>query len=248
MGLVKHPGYRKFSVERDVESFCGWDLLLRMVSLVDRLTEEPAKYRALISALFLTGCRVHEVIPYRGIYGLRYRHFDLDSDPGYILVSGVPILKRYTSRERVRKWKCVGHCKMHWSREPTEEERRRHQIVEYLGYVTEREIRTRSFPISKNTPLSPILMDYVRPKLGSDEYLFRGVFYSNVYTLCRRLSEELGVVVRPHWFRAQRASQLAAEVGADRDELKAYFSWRSDEDAERYAKMGIKGLLRRGIG
>lgn len=50
-----------------------------------------------------------------------------------------------------------------------------------------------------------------------------------------------------HWFRAQRACQLAFDYGFDRGDLEEFFSWkeRRESMAQRYASLGWKGLARR---
>jgi len=94
----------------------------------------------------------------------------------------------------------------------------------------------RTIPIKRNDPLWPFLERWVkRHKQG--ERLFQ-VSRSKAFLLIRSMGREL----YPHWFRAQRASQLALEYGWDAGKLSEYFSWKHFPTALRYARLGWKGL------
>lgn len=46
----------------------------------------------------------------------------------------------------------------------------------------------------------------------------------------------------PHWFRAQRASQLVADYGFEVMDLVDFFRWEKSDVALTYARRGWRGL------
>jgi len=74
---------KKRSIARDIQSFCGWDFLISLVEVAS-----TPLYKAIISGLFLTGCRVSEFIQLRG------ENVNLDAHPSLIIVEDAPIVKR----------------------------------------------------------------------------------------------------------------------------------------------------------
>lgn len=66
--------------------------------------------------------------------------------------------------------------------------------------------------------------------------------YSRAYKCVRELGVKLGTWITPHWFRAQRASQLALEYGLGLHELAEWFRWKNLEVAMHYSRFGYKGL------
>ena len=181
-----------------VESFCGWDYLLR---LVEKCKQERDK--ALISALFETGGRISEVLQ------LKKDNFVVQKP--YLIVKAMPVLKRYkkvgeyTDRHGRRRWK------------------------------TERKNAYRTFPIHMSEPLCEPFLRHIK-ECGSD-LLFR-ISRIQAYRIVRSLDEN----IFPHWFRAQRASQLALEYGFDVHDLIDFFNWKSLQTATHYSHMGWKGL------
>lgn len=185
------------SVERDVTEFCGWPKLL---GIVDRAGGVKSKVysgeflQALVAALFETGGRVREVLK------LRPENFDLRSDPNFIIVKGMPVVKRKKGS-------------------PTP--------------------RARTFPIKRSDPLWPVLEKWIR-RHKQGELLFP-ISRSKAFLLIRGLGREL----YPHWFRSQRASQLAFDHGLEVGELMAFFCWTDLKTALRYTHYGYKGLAKK---
>jgi len=102
-------------------------------------------------------------------------------------------------------------------------------------WITRRKKGYRTFPIHTKEPLCSELIDHV---IGLEsEHLFR-VSRVQVY----RIVTEIDKNIFPHWFRAQRASQLAVEYGFDMHDLVDFFNWKSLGTAVHYSRMGWKGL------
>jgi len=93
----------------------------------------------------------------------------------------------------------------------------------------------RTFPIHTKEPLCQALVDYI-VNLESAQ-LFR-LSRSQVYRIVTKTDNQ----IFPHWFRAQRASQLAVEYGFDMHDLVDFFNWKSLGTAVHYSRMGWKGL------
>lgn len=212
--------YKRVSVG-DIPEFVGWDFLLKLVDranqveYIDRYYNERDK--ALVAALFETGGRVSEVL------SLRQKNFDFDTSENFILVKGMPVLKRIKKTglrivDGKRKWE------------------------------TERKVMSRGiFPIRREDPLTPILANWVE---NVDDYLFPGRSFQRPYLSPTRVYQivvGLGVDLHtnPHWFRSQRASQLASEYGWDLGELMEFFIWKKVETAQKYARLGWQDLARR---
>jgi hypothetical protein len=106
-----------------------------------------------------------------------------------------------------------------------------------MPIVKRREIGTRTFPISKSDPLYPYMEKWIL-KHRDDELLFP-ITRTYAFMLIRKLQKNL----YPHWFRAQRASQLAFEKGFDVNDLVEFFGWKHFPTALRYARRGYKGLI-----
>jgi len=216
----------------EVREFCGWDFLERMMKQA-RLT----RTKRLIAAAFLTGGRISEVLM------LERRHFNFKKEPNMVVVQTMPVVKRHKKLRKKLKWKCVEHCKMRWGirqrpREPTQAELRRHNIVEYDGWDTKLEMTYRTFPFPKTEPLVPILQKLIR---GIDGKLF-DFKYDVAYNEMTTIGRKLGTWIPTHWFRAQRASQLAFEYGFGVQDLVEFFTWQDYKTALIYSRKGYKGL------
>ena len=102
-------------------------------------------------------------------------------------------------------------------------------------WVVELKKRFRTFPIPRSEPLCRYLLKYLDYLKGSN--LFK---IGRVQTY--RIVSGLDPQVFPHWFRGQRASQLAFEYGFSVHDLIEFFNWKSLSTAIHYSRMGWKGL------
>ncbi|MCJ7731591.1 site-specific integrase [Candidatus Bathyarchaeota archaeon] len=217
--------YTRASVGEDVEEFVGWDTLMGLVEECERSEYKPCPawdmdpfdYRerliirdqALIAALFLTGGRVSEVV------GLRVSNFEVL--PLDIRVKGMAVLKRYKKIDSYLD----------------EQGRKR--------FVTEKITMTRgTFSISRDEPLVPYLLDWIKE---SEDYLFPSpsrnlhLCRQRAYQIVTSIGDRVGVQVWNHWFRSQRASQLATEYSFDIQVLADWFKWSKLDTARIYTKL-----------
>jgi len=232
MGYIKDTAKPRWTAA-EVEEFCGWDFLQRMVKLA-RLT----RTKKLIAAGFLTGGRIMED------FMLERKHFDFKIDPDMVVVRAMPVVKRYEKVGERKKWRCFGHCKMRWGtrqrpREPTPREQAKHNIVEYAGWKTKLKTAYRTFPFPKTEPLVPVLVESLKGIKKGKIFDFK---YDVAYDDVVEIGKQLGTHIPTHWFRAQRASQLALEYGFGEHELIEWFLWRDYMTAFTYARKGYKGL------
>jgi len=236
----KHQLY-KMSVKEFIFEFCGW-------TAIQELINHPFNYlqrnKAFLSALFLTGGRVTEVL------SLKKEYFKAGVDSQgrpTIIVTGMMLEKHYRKiSDRYKgedgKW----------------------------HYETQKVLATRKpFVIKLAEPLAEILWNWIKD--CQDEYLFKSPHrHSKVGHLTRKwaykyiialdkaipkqLKELLGLM-KPfviegekiadslhlwcHWFRSQRASQLVENYDFKIEDLMSYFSWRDIKIALRYLHIGV---------
>ena len=227
--------YTRASV-KSVLRFVGWGTLMDLVRecentpyKVSPAWEPESPYaedhraklvhrdQALIATLFLTGGRVSEVI------SLRKTNFNLEADPDAIEVTDMLREKSFRKIDEVE----LPNGRKRW--------------------ITEKVMATRrDFPILKNEPLVSYLAswldevdDYLFPSpAGHRDHLSRQRIYQIVKDVGRRIGEEIW----PHWFRSQRASQLAVEYGFDLHALIDFFDWKDVDTALTYSRLGAKKL------
>lgn len=218
----------------DVKEFCGWDFLQEL-----HAKAQTKRDKALVIAAFLTGGRISEVLQ------LRRDHFILDHDEEFIIVRTMPRVKGFQKIRDMTKWKCESHCKMRWEFPPTEELLTKHgKILQYTGWLTKPFKEYRTFPINRKEPLIPGLLTYLDQLPGPDARLFR-IKRSRAYDITTTIGEKLNMHVPTHWFRAQRASQLAFEYGFNEHDLVEFFKWKNYQTAFHYASKGYKGLTQK---
>ncbi|MFH0850563.1 MAG: site-specific integrase [Candidatus Bathyarchaeota archaeon] len=226
--------YTRASV-REVLRFKGWGTLMDLVRECENTpykvspvwppdSPDAQEYRdrlvrrdqALIAALFLTGGRVSEVVP------LRKNNFSLQDEPDAIIVTDMP---------REKSFRKIG--------ETIENGKKK--------WVTEKvEVIRRDFPILKNEALVPILTSWLEE---TEDYLFPSpakhrahLTRVRAYQIVTNLGKRCGEEIWPHWFRSQRASQLAAEYGFELHALIDFFDWKDVETALTYSRLGAKKL------
>lgn len=178
--------------------------------------ERNPMFQCLIATLFETGGRISEVLE------LRKGDF-IDRDENYIEVR-IPVYKRYRKIGRV----------------PDETKK------SGFRWITEKVTDDfRTIPIMKDSPLLPYIQNYLGT-LKNNEKLFpfrRETAFRRLRELGRRIDENLELY--PHWFRAQKASQLASEYEFNVYDLKEFFKWISDSTPQFYASLGTKGLAKK---
>lgn len=237
------------NVREDVDAFCGWNFLEKLIEASDTSLLE-----GLLAALFETGGRISEVL------ALRKDNIDLTLHPDLVVVKQMPLLKRFKRLEgdagKTVKWKCMGHCSKRWSQRPHPDEFKQHTVKRYVGWITKPITDSRTFPIRVDEALTPHFTSWCGKVEHDSDLLFpinRTVAYLRIREVGKRLNVEVpfsnihSSQLYLHWFRAQRACQLAFDYGFDEDDLEEFFEWkeRRESMAKRYASLGWIGLARK---
>lgn len=209
--------------------------------------------KALIVSMFLTGSRVTEALE------LKPSNFDFTSNEEYIVCRNMLLEKTFTY-ETLREPVFITPQEYG---ELAYKDRRYFNIENLEGEemyvkrrITKRNVAQsvrNDFPIFKMDPFVGLL-DAWCEQHDSDEYLFlstdirregRPITSTRVYQIFMNIGRICNVDIFPHWFRAQRASQLFKEWNLSWEELKLWFGWRTDVMAQRYARISVDELASR---
>lgn len=107
-------------------------------------------------------------------------------------------------------------------------------------WITEKQLAYRTFPIVRKETAVPVLENWLKRFRHKDEQLF-DVNRVKAFLIIRALGKDL----YPHWFRAQRACQLAYDYGFDVHDLMDFFQWKDIRITMHYSSLGYKGLAKR---
>ena len=214
--------FKKHSVDRDVTQFCGWPLLKDIVGTVSN----NQRNAGFVATMFNTGGRVSEVLALKPSMFSIYK----GCVPKLVVVSGMPLLKRY---EKTGDY--------------LDENGKKHYHTKRINAIRNK------FSMRVDEPLiKPMLLWVIEALKNRYEYLFPSPYKTEqplsrtwAYQLIRKTGDSLGVYLYNHWFRAQRASQLASEYDFKEGNLLEWFMWEKWETAKKYCKLGPLGLGKR---
>jgi len=237
--------YVRLNVKDYSEEWIGYKPLLEVLAL----TKKPRE-QAFLSALFLTGGRVSEVL------SLRKSNFEIRKEENLIIVRSMPLFKRYKKLQELNFTNSKGQTIRKW--------------------VTQKLEKTRKpFPILLSEPLTPTLLKWIEEVPEESAYLFPSPYREGkplsrfwAYRFIRKLDKAVNPELRQklgldkalivegvklsdnihlwlHFFRSQRACCLVSEYGFQLHDLIDWFSWEHIETAMDYAKRGWRGLAER---
>jgi len=216
--LVRH------SVEKDVKSFCGWQKLNDIVECARGIGVNGLRNAGFVSCLFQCGGRVTETLM------LKPENISVFKGciPKLIMVENMPLLKRYKKLSDFLDDKGDKH------------------------YKTEKIEAFRDFSFRSDEPLvKPMILWVIHAIENKYEWLFPSPYTDKsltrkwAYQLTEKIGNRLGMEIYPHWFRSQRASQLASEYDFREASLLEWFQWEKWETAKKYAKLGPLGLAKK---
>lgn len=248
-GTWKH--YTKRGIYNKAPPFIGWDKILSVIDACNQVDYDTyfreyciERDKALIATLFETGGRIKEVL------SLRTDNFDF-SNPQYVVVRDMLLSKRFEkiasyfetveemptgSTAKLFQPKLLDSGKQVWVR-------KRWKTSIDTPQVKELRIR-KAFPILKSEPLFQIMEQWIKRNHGT--LLFpspktrrngsRQMTTTNAWLIIHRVEEITKIEMWPHWFREQRASQLAREYGFTWEQLMKWFSWETERQARKYGK------------
>ena len=252
--------YKKRGIYNDAPVFIGWDKLLSIIHACDNLEYDTyfrtyciERDKGLIATLFQTGGRIHEVLK------LRRQNFLFDAHKKYCIVKGMLLEKRFektgsyieTIEEepegafaRLFEPKLLDNGKQVWTR-------KRWRTTTDSPRVKQMRIR-KPFPILKSEPLYPVMREWIErnhsdilfptPKKRRNKSPY--MTGANSWVIIHRLQELTKIEMWPHWFREQRASQLAREYGFTWEHLMKWFSWETERQARKYGKTAEEDLAK----
>ncbi|MHA2429113.1 MAG: tyrosine-type recombinase/integrase [Candidatus Hermodarchaeia archaeon] len=225
---VHGEDYKRVSVEA-IDRFCGWPFLLKIVNecknteyrispawTPPNISSEKYQQFLIIRDQGIIATMFETGGRVSEVLALRKNNFEITND--WIRVVGMPVLKRH------RKDKETG---------------------EIIKIPTTRG----RFGIPRAEPLVPYMLRII--KMAKD-YLFPSPKDGNehlssvrAYQIVRNIGERLGIHLWDHWFRAQRASQLASQYNYRLHELMEFFNWEDVKTAKRYARLATEDLERK---
>jgi hypothetical protein len=253
-----HP-YFRLSVQEYIDEFCGWKALTELINLIPSGIQ-----RSFFVTMFQTGGRALEVLL------LKKDNFTVMPDEGIIKITDMRLLKKYKKldgyldSEGKNRW----HTLKLFKKRKTFTIQRREPFTPILEAHLEsiKQPEAYLFPspyshrrqFKKNHALDKDLQD-VNGKVPYSvvwAYLnIRQVSSLAPVSLKQKLGlmtplidEETGKVISDeihlwlHWFRSQKACQLANDYNFDAMDLLDYFSWTNIETPIRYAKKGWHSL------
>jgi len=232
--------YQRHSVEDDVQHFCGWSLLLKLVGYATTKAQ-----KRLIAFLFETGGRISEVLQLR----TDMFHVVKNAKPPILIVRGMPLKKKYKKTgEFVECLKC--HF---WNPKGSRDCEKCGEDLLKDGkrrFKTKRLAKVRNeFIIMLNEPLARIVAQAILECLREKEpYIFRNPYTDQLYgrrwayKTLRKIGQKADIYLYPHRLRSERACHLASSLKAE--SLLEWFSWENWRTAKRYAKKGATGLAK----
>jgi len=252
----------------EIEGFVGWHVIIALAeeamktpyykhSILPNI-ESRREYlrrrdRALISALFLTGGRVSEVLM------LRVENFHVEEE--FIWVEGMPLLKRYELKKELVDERATPPPKeeaKNWRWNPEKGVFEKWVIEGSIPKVVERP----PFPIPRWEPLTDILLEWIEQ--SEEKWLFPTplstrraespgvqvwletrfslktrpwISPQRTYQIVNNLGRRIGLIIGDrskgqklegiwdHWFRSQRASQLFRDYQFLEPHLNRFFGW-----------------------
>lgn len=195
---------QRHSVEKDVKGFCGWPIMQKITESAKSVGADPLRDSGFIAASFSTGGKASEVL------ALTPSMFSVvkGCKPWLVVVKDMPLLKRYQK-----------------TGESIDSEGKRH-------YETKRVEAMRDFSFRIDEPMWEPLARWLIYALKREyEWLFPSP-YKHGYPLSRKwgfwlvqkIADSTDLPIHPHWFGAQRASQLASEYDFSESSL---LEWRA---------------------
>lgn len=196
--------------------------------------------------MFELGCRIREILGKRNSENpklwlsppLERSNFSF-TNPDRLIVVDIPILKRYDKLDHriIRKVAIPDDV-------PPTHRKLWHLaddgMYERKVWTTKRRSDTRRVEILMKEPL---LRPYVIPHVKKTSGILFDMSYDYYYQLCRKmnpLADDYPKVpdhIFPHWWRSQRACQLASEYKYTLHELISFFEWKDLETAQLYARL-----------
>lgn len=215
---------------------------LKRYELRDRIalyeSSKPIRDKALISFLYLTGCRIEEVVKYiiekyasktgkRELKGspIKKKQVEILEKEKKVYVNNVRCLKRNTRRNKntYKNKILIEEALAEDKKEDKKQQKRRIPRRKIVFLITERE--------------KYFYKQFKRwhDRLGPNDYLF---------DITRQRANQIlkKIRIHPHHCRHIRASELATDYGFSTSELMKFFGWASDSTAKEYTHLNVNDI------
>jgi hypothetical protein len=245
-----HPAnvFHKRSVRQHSRGWVGWGKIMELCQTAYEKGEEKKAFgkgwtplhlgkrdAAIIATLFLGGFRRQElanrIYKYKDekgeehLYetGLRNNENSImiNYEKGYITITAIALKKHVYREDKDAELKINNAHRVFRSF--------RSEVYRYI-----------TFPISE--PPVKYLLDYIKT-VPKDAQLFP-LSTSSIY----KIVENVDSSIFPHWFRSQRAIQLAKEYNFREEEIRAFFLWTNQETITYYVNYAESDLLQKMLG
>jgi integrase len=221
-----------------------------------RSIENP-KFRALAAFLYLTGCRIEEVLPYQGCQewsekrGIKVKQLTYpeghDNDtvpdfcPPHVIVEGVRNLKRKVFRCQKREFNDEqGIKRTVWVKDETK------RMPASTLY--------RSIPINIGVverPFWTVFWEYAKNQPLQEELWPSTTRYDAYHHICGRTDTnkkgittvKTGGGINLHALRHQRLTHLAIRNKLHPQQLRRFVGWASSTTADNYVESGTQDIL-----
>lgn len=233
----------------NISTFTGWNRITQLIETARGVYPDKPIW-ALIAFLMAGGFRISELIRSPTFYldenhipvhyGLRMNHISFARNR--VSFTAVPLLKKYKKSNPVITTYTeaeVQSVSPSLRRLYTLDKER--EVYIRKSFDTERTAAFRAFDIPINEPIVPVLRRYLRQfeDVHENFYLFSDLTRWDAY----KYLVALDPLIWNHWFRAQRASQLAVEYHWKEDKIARWFSWVDLQTAMHYANMSPEELV-----
>jgi integrase len=209
------------------------------VDRVKQISKINLKFAAFCSLLYLTGCRINEILTYK--YDGSYQ---IEKEMKNILVkppmSAGDIRVEYDENDKVYWLIITSRCEK--KKDINEDERQ--SIIYYDEFYPTKHEEEKEDARNPLKPLINILEAYLDQNFEGkqDQPLFTFRYdYAHAY-----IKKWLGLT--PHAIRGLRAQHLLRYHNFDITSLQAYFNWKDATIAAEYAKSDAKDIKRRLLG
>ena len=231
------------------ESYQKWELKSSEISQVldsIRAISKP-EFRALASFLYLTGCRISEVLPYQGKSdwehkeGIKKHQVTLDpSRPNAVKIGAVRCLKRRIYRQKKETY-------------TDDQLKERVRFVPDTNRRTDKKLRYREIGFSigpQEQPFWDTFWSYAS-QLQDDAVLFPYTRYQAYRAIAQRtytnkegmVTIKTGGNINPHAIRHQRFSQLVSTYKLHPQQLRKKAGWASSLTADKYVASSSEDLI-----
>ncbi len=210
--------------------------------------ESSIMHKGAIAAFFCTGARAGEILGIPDKAGgfvsapFNPQSIRLDLNPDYVFIEGVKVIKRYRkiSKKTVFRSDLPREAPsqlMHWE---VDEERNQYKRT---FWATVRVDDERTFQFRRDEPLVEHLLALAERRKGQasllepSSYGYWYWFFRHLDPMKSKYPSVRWKWIYPHWFRAERASQLRVDYGLDLHEIADWGKWRSIDVVRQYAGM-----------